>query len=83
VKYPTGTGSVTANAVQVSPNPTSGIIRVSNTQANQTVRITDVTGSLKGTYKTGEGTTTIDLTGYAKGTYLLQYNGKTFKVIRK
>ncbi|MDR3061036.1 MAG: T9SS type A sorting domain-containing protein, partial [Dysgonamonadaceae bacterium] len=82
VKYPTGTGNVTANAVQVSPNPTSGIIRVSNTQANQTVRITDVTGSLKGTYKTGEGATTIDLTGYAKGTYLLQYNGKIFKVIK-
>ncbi|MDR3060636.1 MAG: T9SS type A sorting domain-containing protein [Dysgonamonadaceae bacterium] len=83
VKYPTGMETVTANAVAVYPNPTAGIVSVSGTRADQLIRITDVTGSLKGSYKTAEGTTTIDLTAYAKGTYLLQYDGKIFKVIRK
>jgi hypothetical protein len=83
VKYPMGTGNVNATIVQVSPNPTSGIVKVSNTRANQQIRIMDTTGSLKGIYPTQEGTTTIDLTGYAKGAYLLQYDSKTFKVIRK
>ncbi|GHU88505.1 hypothetical protein FACS1894155_03490 [Bacteroidia bacterium] len=42
-----------------------------------------MTGSIKGYYQAQEGTTTLDLTAYAKGTYLLLYNGKMFKVIRK
>ncbi len=83
VKYSTGIEDVTATTVQVYPNPTSGILKVSGTEMNQQIRILDVTGSLKGTYKTMEGTTTIDLTGYAKGTYIVQYNGKTYKVIKK
>ncbi len=83
VKYPTGTDDVTATSVQVYPNPTSGILKVSGTEMNQQIRVLDITGSLKGTYKSMEGTTTIDLTGYAKGTYMVQYNGKTYKVIKK
>ncbi len=83
VKYPTGIEDVTATTVQVYPNPTSGILKVSGTEMNQQIRVLDVTGSLKGTYKTQEGTTTIDLTGYAKGTYMVQYNGKAYKVIKK
>jgi hypothetical protein len=42
----------------------------------------DITGSQKGTYPARDGETTIDLTGYTKGIYLVQYGGKTFKVIR-
>ncbi len=83
VKYPTGTENVTATIVQVYPNPTSGILKVSGTELNQQIRILDITGSLKGTYKTMEGTTMIDLTGYTKGTYMVQYNGNTYKVIKK
>jgi hypothetical protein len=83
VTYPTGIEDVTANQVAIYPNPTTGEIRISNTIANQVVRITDVTGSLKGSYRTQEGVTTIDLTGYVKGTYLVHYDGKAFKVIRK
>ncbi|MDR1370168.1 MAG: T9SS type A sorting domain-containing protein [Dysgonamonadaceae bacterium] len=83
VTYPTGVEDVTANQVAIYPNPTTGEIRISNTVANQAVRITDVTGSLKGSYRTQEGVTTIDLTGYPKGAYMAQYGGKTYKVIRK
>jgi ribosomal protein S11 len=83
VLYPLGTEDVTASTVQVYPNPTAGILKVSNTRANRIIRITDVTGSVKGTYSSQEGTTTVDLTGYAKGTYMVQYDGKSYKVIKK
>ena len=82
VKYPTGVDDVTAEIVKVYPNPTSGILKVSGTKANETIKVTDVTGSLKGTYKSQEGTTTISLTGYARGTYLVQYKGNSYKVIK-
>jgi hypothetical protein len=83
VTYPTGIEDVTSGQVAVYPNPTTGEIRISNTVSNQIVKITDVTGSLKGSYRTQESVTTIDLTGYPKGAYLVHYDGKTFKVIRK
>ncbi|MDR1368696.1 MAG: T9SS type A sorting domain-containing protein, partial [Dysgonamonadaceae bacterium] len=83
VTYPTGIEDITSGQVAVYPNPTTGAIRVSNTVANQVIKVTDVTGSLKGSYKTQDGVTTIDLTGYARGAYLVQYAGKTYKVIRK
>jgi hypothetical protein len=83
VSYPTGREAVTAAQVAVYPNPTTEMIRISNTVSNQVVRITDITGSLKGRYSTQEGITTIDLSGYAKGTYLVHYDGKTVKVVRK
>jgi hypothetical protein len=83
VNYPTGIEEVTVNEIAVSPNPTQGIIKVSGTRSNQIVRIVDITGSLKGTYPTQDSETTIDLTGYSKGTYLIQYGGKTVKVVKK
>ena len=83
VKYPTGLEDVTSDVVTVYPNPTTGLVKVSGTTANETIKVTDVAGSLKGVFNAQDGTTTIDLTGYAKGTYMLQYNGKAHKVIKK
>ncbi|MDR1370025.1 MAG: YDG domain-containing protein, partial [Dysgonamonadaceae bacterium] len=83
VQYPTGVEQVAETAVRVFPNPTSGIIKVSGTKSNQFIRIVDITGSMKGNYPAQDGETTIDLTGYSKGTYLIQYNGKTVKVVSK
>jgi hypothetical protein len=83
VQYPTGVEPVAEAAVRVFPNPTSGIIKVSGTRSNRIIRIVDVTGSLKGNYPARDGETTIDLTDYSKGTYLIQYGGKTVKAIRK
>ncbi|GHU87889.1 hypothetical protein FACS1894155_01700 [Bacteroidia bacterium] len=37
VQYPTGTDNLTTTAIQVSPNPTSGVVKVSNTESNQTL----------------------------------------------
>ncbi|MDR1369052.1 MAG: leucine-rich repeat protein [Dysgonamonadaceae bacterium] len=83
VQYPTGVEQVAETAIRVFPNPTAGIIKVSGTKSNQIIRIVDITGSLKGNYPAQDGETTIDLAGYSKGTYLIQYNGKTVKAIRK
>ncbi|MDR1370402.1 MAG: T9SS type A sorting domain-containing protein, partial [Dysgonamonadaceae bacterium] len=82
-QFPTGVEQVAGTAVRVFPNPTAGIIHVSGTKSNQFIRISDITGSLKGTYSAQDGETTIDLTGYSKGTYLIQYDGKTVKAVRK
>jgi hypothetical protein len=82
-EFPLGMEEVTKASVRVYPNPTAGILNIVNTQENRTIRITDITGVLKGSYPSKEGTTTIDLAGYARGTYMLQYNGQTFKVIRR
>ena len=83
VKYPTGVEDVTSDVVTVYPNPTTGFVKVSGTTANEAIRVTDVAGSLKGIFNAQDGTTTIDLTGYAKGTYMLQYGSKAHKVIKK
>jgi hypothetical protein len=83
VQYPTGVEQVAEQAVRVFPNPSSGIIHISGTKANQIIRVVDITGSLKGNYPARDGETTIDLAGFDKGTYLVQYGGKTVKVIRK
>jgi hypothetical protein len=83
VKYPTGMENTPSCTVQVFPNPTTGQIKVFGTRVKQAIRITDITGALKGVYSACEETTTIDLSGYARGAYLLQYGDKTFKVIRK
>ncbi|MDR1369818.1 MAG: T9SS type A sorting domain-containing protein [Dysgonamonadaceae bacterium] len=83
VNYPTGTTDVASDAVRVYPNPASGIVNVTNTHSNSFIRVTGATGSQTRTYPAQEGITTIDLTGYAKGMYLLHYNGKAYKVILK
>ena len=83
VKYPTGSDRVATTGIRISPNPTSGLITVWNTQPGQTIRITDLTGSLKGTYPAQDNTTAIDLTGYAKGSYIVQYGSQVFKILRK
>ena len=83
LKFPAGVESVIVQEVVVSPNPTSGILKVTGTKANQTIQVFDITGSLKGAFKTQEGATTIDLSNYIKGIYLLRHDGKAHKVIKK
>ena len=82
-KNPVGLEAVVEQGVVAFPNPTSGILRIMGTKANQMIRLVDISGSLKGVLNTQEGVTTIDMTNYTKGIYLLKYNGKSHKVIRK
>ena len=75
--------TVKMTEIVVLPDTTSAILKISGTIANEPIKIMDANGSLKGTFEAQEGTTTIDLTGYEKGTYKLEYKGKTHKIIRK
>ncbi|MDR1368669.1 MAG: hypothetical protein LBJ72_00890 [Dysgonamonadaceae bacterium] len=83
VNYPTGVEPVAGTGIEVFPNPTAGLVNVTNTHSGQPIRMTGVSGSLTRTYQAREGVTTIDLTGYAKGVYLLHYNGKVVKVVKQ
>ncbi len=83
VKYPTGIDQINSSLI-VSPNPTYGIIKIPATQeTSQGIRIYSLSGQLMKIYDAREGETEIDLSGYAQGTYLVQYNGKTTKIIKK
>ena len=83
VKYPAGIEDMTVETVKLYPNPTSDILKISGTKANETLTVFDITGSRKAAYQTQEGITTIDISGFPKGTYLLQYKGKSYKVMKK
>ena len=83
VKYPTGIEDMTVETVKLYPNPTSDVLKISGTKANETLTVFDITGSRKAAYQTQEGITTIDISGFSKGTYLLQYKGISYKVMKK
>ncbi len=83
-KIPTGIESVVAQKVVISPNPVLDRCIIHGTEyAGGDIRVYDMTGKLKGIYPVSEGQTEIDFSGYYHGVYLLKYNGKTYKLIRK
>ncbi|GHU92297.1 hydrolase [Bacteroidia bacterium] len=80
----TGFEPVITESVVIAPNPVTNRCTVYKTkQTVNGIKIYDMTGKLKGVYLSGEGKTEIDLSGYPYGVYLLNYNGKTFKIIKK
>ncbi len=84
VKYPTGIDPVAVSELKIYPNPVENILTVQGTQAKkQAIRIVNTTGQLVYSGDAKDETTTIDFSGYAKGTYLLNCNGKTIKVMKK
>lgn len=66
-------------SVNIFPNPVSDFITIAGLQAGKTVRIYDISGSLLLT--TSEST--IDLSSYPKGMYLVRVGNKTAKVVKK
>ena len=83
VRYPLGIDRLTDANVQLYPNPTAGLIHISNTEANQLIRVLDASGAVKKTLFSVDGTTTVDLKPFAKGSYVVQYGGKVFKVVKR
>jgi hypothetical protein len=57
--------------VKVYPNPTTGIVKVENAE-NATISVYTLTGSLVKTIESNAVNTSFDLTGLAKGTYLVK-----------
>ncbi|MEO6940656.1 MAG: T9SS type A sorting domain-containing protein [Candidatus Kapaibacterium sp.] len=63
--------------VAAYPNPTTGVfvLEISKVRAGATILVTDVTGNIRATKSILRGelpTVTLDLTGFAKGMYLVQ-----------
>ena len=56
---------------------------MSNTEPNRLIRVLDASGAVKKTLISVAGTTTIDLKPFAKGSYVVQYGGYVFKIVRR
>ena len=61
----------TMNNVRVYPNPTTGIIKVQNAE-NATINIYSLAGNLVKTIESNAVSTSVDLSEFAKGTYLVK-----------
>ena len=61
------------NAVTVFPNPTTGIIQIKNGEWRmENVEVYDAYGKLLNVMSVNDHTATLDLNGYAKGTYFVR-----------
>ncbi|KEY18797.1 M4 family metallopeptidase [Kaistella antarctica] len=83
--------SALKNGVQVYPNPTAGLLTIQNNKQSKlnSVQVYSVTGQLVTSFKLDPSAknSTIDLSTFAKGTYLIKVNSdtesNTIKVIKK
>ena len=83
VKYPTGLTQIDSDKFSAYPNPTSGMITISGLTPGTQFKLYNTIGGLVGTYTAQAEQMTINLSGHAKGMYLIQYDGKTYKIIKK
>ncbi len=61
------------NAVTVFPNPTTGIIQIKNAECRmENVEVYDAYGKLLNVMSVNDHTATLNLNGYAKGTYFVR-----------
>ena len=72
-----GVNPVAANAdIQVYPNPSSGQFQITSSTLIQNLEVYDITGRTVYTRQINADNTSIDLTGHAKGVYLIRlYTG--------
>ena len=63
--------SKSVDNVAVYPNPTTGLVKVKNAE-NATIKVYSIAGNLVKTVESTSVITTLDLTGMAKGTYLVK-----------
>ena len=69
--------------IKIYPNPVRDIIYIQNApETDFTVRIYRINGALALTSKSSSGSNTIDVSNLQSGLYLLNMNGRTFKIIK-
>jgi hypothetical protein len=70
--------------LQSYPNPTSGIVTITNTsiQAGDKIEIFDTQGQLVNQFSAEKNQTTVNLSSLPKGTYIVKVNNKQVKLIR-
>ena len=83
VKSPVDNGTIAGNIFNVYPNPTDGEVTIEGLTPGGIVKLYSPTGSLIASYTAHDSVLKIDLTSFKQGLYLLNYEGKTLKVIRK
>jgi|GEM_PF-5841808 len=83
VNSPVDNGTIAGNTFAAYPNPTDGELTIEGVAPGGIVRLYSVTGSLIASYTAHEGVLKIDLSSLKQGLYLINYEGKTMKVIRK
>ncbi len=69
--------------IKIYPNPVrGGTVTVENNTGEQTLEIYDLTGCLLTRVSTHSATTTIDISGFPEGVYLLKMGANTAKIIK-
>ena len=80
----TGIGTIAFDetGISVYPNPASGNITIDGLPVNSEIQISDISGKIILNEKTGSGITTIDISQFPKGVYLLMTSKGAQKIIR-
>ena len=80
----TGIGTIAFNetGISVYPNPASSTITIDGLQVNSEVQISDMTGKILLTEKTGTAIANIDISQFQKGVYLLMTPKGAKKIVR-
>ncbi len=81
----TGIADITGKNLTTYPNPTSGILKIEGLREDQENRISiyTVDGILIKTITSNSATEVIDLSSQPYGTYLLNINSESFKIVKK
>ena len=72
-------------SVKMYPNPTAGEVSVTITNAtsvNHTLRVTNTAGVVLEDHAFEGNTTTIDMSRYQRGSYIVSIDGNVVRVIR-
>lgn len=81
----TGIADIASKNLATYPNPTSGILKIEGLREDQENRISvyTVDGILIKTITSNSATEVIDLSSQPYGTYLLNINSESFKIVKK
>lgn len=78
----TGIAAHSTSTFSIYPNPTSDILHLQNAESTiSSIMLLDLCGNILSSW--GHGTTTINLSSYPKGTYILIISTPSGKIIRK
>jgi hypothetical protein len=88
IVFPTSTGKLAENSIQVYPNPTSGKINISGIEPGTRLQVFSQTGALLKDIRTGNSLETVSLESHPSGMYLvvLSRNSRLigqYKILRK
>jgi hypothetical protein len=74
--------SALAGNYKVYPNPANDELKISGLPVNSEIHLTDLAGNLLFSTKAGNETTTIDISNYPNGLYLIRSTRGVQKVVK-